>query len=127
VVFSFTKIKFEPERREARAFSVSAAGGRFSEQKTAQRSKFCERKQEFRISGTARGAAKQLQIPPSPPNKKLPQVRWLFHLLNVFLFCGIISLIDKNFTEKCSEFEESYIKSNWLTAGASPPIAFIFS
>ena len=59
-----------PEARGAcRATPASAAGGGSSEQGLAPRSKFAERERDVRISGTARGVAKQLQVLLPLPSK----------------------------------------------------------
>ena len=61
---------FGPERREARAKSSSAACGGYSENFLALRSAKPRRyRPPTAAPGTARGPAKQVQIPPSPPEK----------------------------------------------------------
>lgn len=62
---------FEPERREARAKSSSAACGGCSENFLALRSARPRRlRPPMAAPGTARGPAKQVQIPPSPPRRR---------------------------------------------------------
>ena len=79
---------FGPERREARAKSSSAACGGYSENFLALRSAKPRRyRPPTAAPGTARGPAKQVQIPPSPPEKAPHESAGLF-ILRPALLCG---------------------------------------
>ena len=79
---------FGPERREARAKSSSAACGGYSANFLALRSAKPRRyRPPTAAPGTARGPAKQVQIPPSPPEKAPHESAGLFILRPAFL-CG---------------------------------------
>ena len=73
--------KLFASKTACRATPASAAGGGSSEQGLAPRSKFAERERDERISGTARGVAKQLQVllplPKKGPNRDT--IRTLFN------------------------------------------------